>query len=66
MTTRCALAIDDGATLTEIDFQDIPRVGEHIQIDDRQQDIRVTRVLHRVDTTTGKAIIKIDATTAIL
>jgi hypothetical protein len=66
MTTRCALSVDDSPQSIEVSFLDLPRIGEYIEVDGEPQAVRVTRVLHQVDTSTGKASIRIDATTAIL
>lgn len=66
MTTRCALVIDDSSNMVEAEFLEIPRVGEHIQVDGEPQDIRVTRVLHQVSTGADQPTLRIDATTKIL
>ena len=67
MTVRCSVSIDEEHGDLELDFVEIPRSGEALEIAgaDGVKTVRVTRVVHRVGSV-GSPSVLIEVTSKIL
>ena len=67
MTVRCSVSTDEELGDLELDFVEMPRAGEALDIAeaDGTKSFRVTRVVHRVGLSTPPSIL-VEATSKIL
>ena len=61
MTVRCSVSTDEGLEDMELDFIEVPRSGEAIDIavTDRVKTFRVTRVVHRVGSPSPSILLEV-------
>ena len=67
MTVRCSVSTDDGPDNLDLDFIEIPRFGEglNIAMADGIKTFRVTRVVHRVASSAAPSVL-LEVTSKIL
>ena len=67
MTVRCSVSTDEGPDNTELEFVEIPRFGEGLDIAVAEgiKSFRVTRVVHRVGSAASPSVL-LEVTSKIL